>query len=117
MSMNHQQLEEYLLAKSGAWLDFPFGEDTAVYKIGPKDGAKMFALIKSNSDPAVISLKCTPELSESLRSEFETVMPGDHLSKKHWNTIICSGQISEDYLTTLVDLSYRLVSEGLPDND
>ncbi len=113
MSIDHKQLEKYLLVKPGVWLDFPFGEDTAVYKVGPKDEAKMFALIKNNSDPAVVSLKCTPELSESLRLEYETVMPGNHLSKKHWNTIICSGQVPEDYLLTLVDLSYRLVTESL----
>lgn len=111
--MNHTQLEDYLLAKPGTWLDFPFGEEAAVYKVGSKDGAKMFALIKNNSDPAVISLKCTPELAQSLREEYETVMPGYHLSKKHWNSIICSGQVPEDYLFTLIDLSYRLVIEGL----
>lgn len=113
MSQSYAQLEEYLLAKEGSWLDFPFGEDTAVYKVGEKESAKMFALIKKDSDPAVISLKCPPELAESLRGEYETVMPGQSLSKKHWNTIICSGQVPADYLFSLIDLSFNMAFEEL----
>jgi len=111
--MNHKQLEEYILAKPGSWLDYPFGEDVAVYKVGSKETAKMFALIKNGSDPASISLKCAPELAEQLREEYETVMPGYHLHKKYWNTILATGQLDNDYLLGLVDLSYQLVVEGL----
>lgn len=111
--MKHKKLEAYILSKPGSWLDYPFGEGTAVYKVGSKETAKMFALIKDGSDPAQVSLKCTPELAETLREKYETVMPGYHLNKKLWNTIVCTGQIEEDYLFSLVDLSYRLVVEGL----
>ena len=111
--MNHKQLENYILAKPGSWLDYPFGEDVAVYKVGSKETAKMFALIKNGSDPASISLKCAPELAEQLREEYETVMPGYHLNKKYWNTILATGQLDNDYLLGLIDLSYQLVIEGL----
>ena len=109
----HKKLENYILAKPGAWLDYPFGEGTAVYKVGAKETAKMFALIKDGSYPAQISLKCDPLLAEKLREEYETIMPGYHLSKKHWNTIIASGQLDEAYLLSLIDLSYKLVVESL----
>lgn len=111
--MNHKTLEDYILSKPGSWLDYPFGEDVAVYKVGKKESAKMFALIKNGSDPARISLKCTPELAEQLRAEYETVMPGYHLNKRLWNTIIATGQLDNDYLFSLVDLSYQLVVAGL----
>ena len=111
--MNHKKLEEYILAKPGSWLDYPFGEDTAVYKVGSKESGKMFALIKNGSDPALISLKCAPDLAEQLREQYETIMPGDHLNKKHWNTILATGQLEEDQLLSLVDHSYTLVVEGL----
>ena len=111
--MNHKELEQYILAKPGSWLDYPFGEDTAVYKVGSKDTGKMFALITNGSDPAKMSLKCRPELAEQLREQYETVMPGYHLNKKLWNTILCTGQIEKDQLFSLVDLSYNLVVEGL----
>lgn len=112
--MSHKEVEKYLLKKHGAWLDYPFDETVAVYKVGPKDSAKMFALVSEKSDPARVSLKCRPELAEHLRQKYETVMPGYHLDKKHWNTIICSGQLSDDEIFGLIDLSYNLVVEGLP---
>ena len=111
--MSHKELEDYLLSKPGSWLDYPFGEDTAVYKVGSKKTGKMFALIKNGSDPAVVSLKCTPELAEHLREEYNTVMPGYHMNKKYWNTIVTTGEVEQEYMLSLVDLSYRLVVESL----
>jgi predicted DNA-binding protein (MmcQ/YjbR family) len=110
--MTHKELEEYLLSFSNAWLDFPFGEGTSVYKVGHKDTSegKLFAIIADNSKPLRVSLKCDPVLSEHLREEYETVLPGYHLNKKHWNTIICSGQLSDEEIKDLALLSYNLVS-------
>jgi predicted DNA-binding protein (MmcQ/YjbR family) len=110
--MTHKELEDYILSKPASWLDYPFGEGVAVYKVGSKETAKMFALIKDGSNPVQISLKCAPELSEQLRDEYESVMPGYHLNKKLWNTILV-GQLEGDYLLSLIDLSYTLVVEGL----
>jgi predicted DNA-binding protein (MmcQ/YjbR family) len=113
--MTHKELEEYLLSFSGAWLDYPFGEGTAVYKVGHKDvpgeDEKMFALIAEGSNPIRVSLKCDPLLAKHLREKYEEVQPGYHLNKKHWNTIICSGQLSDDEVRDLARLSYRLVTE------
>lgn len=110
--MTHKEIEEYILSFSDAWLDFPFGEDTSVYKIGHKDEGrgKMFALIAENSNPLRVSLKCDPQLAEKLRETYETILPGYHLSKKHWNTIICTGQVPDDELRSLITISYNLVN-------
>jgi predicted DNA-binding protein (MmcQ/YjbR family) len=111
--MNHKELEEYLLSFPNAWLDFPFGEGTSVYKAGHKESGegKMFALIADDSKPLRVSLKCDPVLAETLREKYETVVPGYHLNKKHWNTIICSGQLSDDEIKDLARLSYQLVTD------
>lgn len=113
--MTHQELEEYLLSMPGAWLDYPFGEGTAVYKVGHKDipgeDEKMFALISEGSNPLRVSLKCDPLLAKHLREKYEEVQPGYHLNKRHWNTIICSGQLSTDEIHDLIRLSHRLVTE------
>ena len=111
--MTHKELEEHLLAYPNAWLDFPFGEGTSVYKVGDKDAGegKMFALIADGSKPLRVSLKCDPILAESLREKYETVVPGYHLNKKHWNTIICSGQLTFDEIKDLARLSYDLVAK------
>lgn len=97
-----------------AWLDYPFGEGVAVYKVGRKDAGeneKMFALITEGSSPLRVSLKCDPLLAKTLRERYETVLPGYHLNKKHWNTVICTGQLSDDEIKDLARLSYRLVTE------
>jgi len=102
------------LSFPNTWLDFPFGEGTSVYKIGHKDTGqgKMFALIADGSKLLRVSLKCDPVLAETLREKYETIVPGYHLNKKHWNTIICSGQLDEEEIKDLVRLSYRLVDES-----
>lgn len=111
--MTHKELEDYLLSFPNAWLDFPFGEGTSVYKIGHKETGegKMFALIDDNSKPLRVSLKCDPNLAENLREKYETVVPGYHLNKKHWNTIICTGQLGSDEIKDLARLSHDLVAK------
>lgn len=109
--MTHKEIEEYILSMPNARLDYPFGEGVAVYKTGAEDDAKMFAIIQEDSDPVRVSLKCDPQLAEILREKYETILPGYHLNKKHWNTIICTGQVPLDELHDLIRLSYRLVTE------
>jgi len=108
--MNFKQLEEYVLSKPGSRLDFPFDEHTAVYKVADK----MFALMPQNKTPLRISLKCDPALSELLREKYESVMPGYHLNKRHWNTVVLTGQLENQEIFDLVDHSYKLVVETLP---
>ena len=110
--MTHKELEEYLLSFPNTWLDFTFGEGTSVYKDGHKETGegKLLAIIADNSDPLRVSLKCDPLLAQNLREKYESVQPGYHLNKKHWNTIICSGQLGDDEIKDLARLSYDLVA-------
>lgn len=111
--MTHKELEEYVLSFPNTWLDYPFGEGTSVYKAGDKQTreGKLFAIIADESDPLRVSLKCDPQLAATLRERYESVLPGYHLNKKHWNTILCTGQLTNDEIFDLVRLSYRLVTE------
>lgn len=104
--MDHKTVEAYLLALPNARLDYPFGKEAAVYKVGDK----MFAIVAEGSSPVRISLKCDPKLAEVLREKYETVMPGYHLNKKHWNTIILSGQLPWEEVQGLIRHSYDLVT-------
>lgn len=110
--MTRKELDDYLLGYPNTWLDFPFGEDTSVYKIGHKETGegKLFAIVADTSKPLQISLKCDPVLAETLRDKYESVLPGYHLNKKHWNTILCTGQVPDDELKDLIRLSYNLVA-------
>ncbi len=104
--MTHQKVEKYLLSLPGAKLGYPFGEDTAVYKVNDK----MFALVREGKEPVQISLKCDPLLAETLRNKYETVLAGYHLNKKHWNTILLTGQLSWPEIKDLINHSYQLVT-------
>jgi predicted DNA-binding protein (MmcQ/YjbR family) len=106
--MTHRKVEKYLLSMPGAKLDYPFGENTAVYKVNDK----MFALVSEKSKPVQLSLKCDPLLAETLREKYETVMAGYHLNKKHWNTILLTGQIDWEEIKGLIRHSYNLIIEG-----
>lgn len=110
--MTHKEFEKFLLSFPNTWLDFPFGEGTSVYKVGDKEAGegKLFAIIADESKPLRVSLKCDPQLAKTLREKYESVLPGYHLNKKHWNTIICSGQLSDDEVKDLARLSYQLVT-------
>ncbi|MEO8862919.1 MAG: MmcQ/YjbR family DNA-binding protein [Candidatus Saccharimonadales bacterium] len=103
--MDHKTVEEYLLSMPNSRLDYPFGKEVAVYKIDDK----MFALIAEDVDPLRLSLKCDPQLSSVLRDKYETVLEGYHLNKKHWNTIILTGQLPWDEVQGLIRHSYDLV--------
>lgn len=103
--MDHKTVEEYVLSMPNARLDYPFGEEVAVYKV--KD--KMFALITEGKTPVSISLKCDPLLAKLLRRKYDEVMEGYHLNKKHWNTIVLSGQLPWEEVQGLIRHSYDLV--------
>jgi predicted DNA-binding protein (MmcQ/YjbR family) len=104
--LEHKTVEDYILSMPNARLDYPFGEGVAVYKVGDK----MFALIPEDKKPLQISLKCDPQLAITLREKYETVLEGYHLNKKHWNTIILSGQLPWEEVQGLILHSYNLVA-------
>lgn len=109
-----KSVHDFLLSLPNTKLEFPFGEKAAVYKlaIDGSDSWKMFAIVAEGSEPVSISLKCDPNLSIVLREKYESVMPGYHLNKKHWNTIVLSGQLPWEEVQGLITHSYDLVKES-----
>jgi predicted DNA-binding protein (MmcQ/YjbR family) len=114
MAMNHKTVEDYIVSLPGVTLEYPFGEGTAVYKANnpakASEGVKMFALIAEGKEPLSLSLKCDPQLAEILREKYVTVMPGYHLNKRHWNTLVLSGEIPWEEVQGFIWHSYQLVS-------
>jgi predicted DNA-binding protein (MmcQ/YjbR family) len=104
--ISHKELETYLLGLPNTRLDYPFGEDAAVYKVTDK----IFAIIREKSDPIQISLKCDPLLAVTLRERYESIQPGYHLNKKRWNTLVLTGQLPWEEIQGLIRHSYQLVS-------
>ena len=98
-------LRRYLIGKPKATEDYPFDAVTLVTRIG----GKIFALIATDKNPLRVNLKCTPDEAEALRDEFPAVLPGYHMNKRHWNTLVLDGTIPEDRLREMIDDSYSLV--------
>ncbi len=107
--MNFKQLDDYVLSKKGATFDYPFDEKVRVYRIAEK----IFALT-SEETPLEVNLKCDPIYALELRSLYEGIIPGYHMNKKHWNTVIVDGSFSDDIFKKLIDDSYDLIVKGLP---
>ncbi len=108
--MNIEEFRDYCLAKKGVTEELPFDETTLVYKVL----GKMFALTDTD-DEFKIALKCDPEKVIDLREQFpETVLPGYHFNKKHWNTVVVDGTIPEKLLYEWIGDSYTLVVSKLP---
>jgi len=107
--MNIGTFQSYCLAKKGVTEEFPFGETTLVYKVM----GKMFALTNIDEFTS-INLKCEPEIGAQLREEYSSVLPGYHMNKKHWITVLMDGSISDKNLKQWIDASYQLVVESLP---
>jgi predicted DNA-binding protein (MmcQ/YjbR family) len=103
--MDLEQLREYTLSKPDAEETQPFGPDNLVYKVN----GKMFLLTSFDSFPLQFNVKCDPELALELREQYAAVIPGYHMNKIHWNTVIIDGSISNKELQKMIDHSYELV--------
>lgn len=109
--MNIEELREHCLLKPGVTEEFPFDEETLVFKVM----GKMFALTGLNDIEHTVNLKCDPDFAIELREQYpDDVMPGYHMNKKHWNTVAYSGSLKSDFVKELVDHSYDLVVHSLP---
>jgi predicted DNA-binding protein (MmcQ/YjbR family) len=104
--VNIESLREYCLSKPGAEETLPFGPDTLVYKVK----GKAFLLTGLDDEEFRFNVKCDPDKAIELREEFPCVLPGWHMNKKHWNTIVADGSVSSIQLKEWIDHSYELVS-------
>lgn len=106
--MDIEELRAYILQKSDVTEGFPFGEDTLVFKVKEK----IFLLTGLDSSPLQFNVKCDPDRAIELREEFpDSILPGYHMNKKHWNTVVIDGSVSKQLLKEMIDHSYDLVSK------
>jgi len=110
--MNIEELRNYCLSKKGANESFPFDKTTLVLKVLDK----MFALTDLEDD-LFVNLKCNPEKAINLREEYNSVKPGFHMNKKHWNTVRIDGTVSDKILKEWIDDSYNLVVSKMTKKD
>jgi predicted DNA-binding protein (MmcQ/YjbR family) len=104
-----EHARQYLLSKPEALEDYPFRLDVAVFKIRKK----MFATLGQRGDHWQMNLKCDPQEAMVLRDVFAAVLPGYHMNKAHWNTIVLDGSMPASEIERMIDNSYALVVRGL----
>ena len=109
MAMNIEEFREYCIQKPGVTEEFPFDEETLVFKVM----GKMFALTNLVGDWN-LALICDPEWAIELREQFPAIRPGYHMNKVHWNTVAMDGSLSQKLILELIDHSYQLVVAKLP---
>lgn len=107
--MDAESFCKYCLDKKGVTEDFPFDEETLVFKVL----GKIFVLTHIDTFES-INLKCDPERAMELRERYEEIRPGYHMNKKHWNTVMVNGSLGDEMLKELIDHSYDRVVAGLP---
>jgi predicted DNA-binding protein (MmcQ/YjbR family) len=107
--MNIDTLRSFCLAKAGCDEGFPFDDQTLVFKVG----GKIYCLASLDSIPLQINLKCDPERAVELREQYDAIVPGYHMNKKHWNTVILDGSLPAPLVRELIDHSYQLVVRSL----
>lgn len=107
--MNIEEFREFCLSKKGTSEGLPFDSETLVFKVMEK----MFALTNIDTFES-INVKCDPEKAVELREEYESVKPGYHMNKKHWNTIMMNGELNDQEIKHWVNHSYDLVVSKLP---
>ena len=110
--MNIESYREYCLAKPGTTEGLPFGPDVLVFKVMNK----MFALTNLDSFES-INLKCNPEKAVQLREQYDAVLPGYHMNKQHWNTVLMDGTLPDALIKEWIDDSYALIAQSLPKKD
>ena len=107
--MDIETLRDYCLSKKGVEEGFPFGSETLVFKVM----GKIFLLTGMGS-PLQFNAKCDPEKAIGLREKYSCVLPGYHMNKQHWNTIICDGSVNDTLIREWIDHSYGLIVDSLP---
>ncbi|MGX5173866.1 MmcQ/YjbR family DNA-binding protein [Aliikangiella sp. IMCC44653] len=108
--MTESELLSYCRSKLAVTEGYPFGEGILVFKVANK----MFAIVSQADDPIRVNLKCDPAEALALRDVFESVIPGYHMNKVHWNTVITQGDVPDGELKRQIDNSYQLIVKSLP---
>ncbi len=108
--MDHETLRNVCLSFPHTTEGLPFDEHSLVFKVH----GKMFAILSLDAQPPRINLKNDPEVNEALREEHEGIIPGYHMNKAHWNTVIVDQELPWSLVQELISTSYQLIWQKLP---
>lgn len=111
--MDVETLREYCISKKAVTEGFPFGETVLVFKVKEK----IFLLVSLDASPLQFNAKCDPDKAIELREQYDAIIPGYHMNKKHWNSVIMDGSLSTTLVKEIINDSYDLIVKSLPKKD
>lgn len=103
--MNLEELDSLCMSHKGATRDYPFGPNVAVYKVMNK----MFALIGEDDENLQMNLKCDPDEADALRANFKGIIPGYHMNKVHWNSVLQNSDVPDELIASMIKDSYDII--------
>lgn len=107
--LNQEDIRKYCLAKKGVTESLPFGDSALVFIVG----GKIFLILDLLSQPVEFNVKCKPDYAIELREKYPSVLPGYHMNKAHWNTVICDHSLKRDFIYSMINESYDLIVSSL----
>ncbi len=102
-----QEVIDFCLTLVGSCETYPFRDQNWTI-MQHKGNKKMFAAICEREGHIWVNVKCDPGLTYMWRESFEAVIPGYHMNKEHWNSIILNGTVPEDAIQNMIYDSYEL---------
>jgi predicted DNA-binding protein (MmcQ/YjbR family) len=108
--MDVEAIRGLCLSFKGVEESFPFDDQTLVFKVG----GKIFLLLALDAYPVQFNVKCEPEEAVKLREKYSAVLPGYHMNKRHWNTVVCENTLPKNLVFAWIEASYHLVFNSLP---
>ena len=88
--------------------DYPFPNDNTSITMKHLENKKWFALIMNVKGKVYLNVKTNPNYSELLRNSYDYIIPGYHMNKEHWNTIIIDNKVNDSLVKELIEQSYRI---------
>ena len=106
--LNVENIRDYCLAKTLVTESMPFGPEVLVFKVYNK----VFCLLSLDAQPVTLNVKCDPEQAVELRERYSSVLPGYHMNKTHWNTIVVDGTLSDKLILEFINDSYTIIENA-----
>ena len=115
--MKKEEIFEYVQNQYGTIPEYLWSKLPDSAGLRPKNG-KWYAVImtveksklrlEGNDLVAIMDVKCDPEMTRGIIQTYG-FLPGYHMNKQHWITILLDGSVSEAKILDFLDMSYELI--------
>ena len=115
--MTKDELIQYVAERFSADAEYPWNDDNFIFR--HPGNRKWFAVamripygrlqIDRDGDVDIVDVKCGPLLMDAYRKQ-PGILPGYHMNKDHWITILLDGSADDVLIKELFEISYDLTN-------